>query len=270
MSSTDVLLMSAEEIGSYFLLLQCSWLAGEDCTLPNDPAKLAKLARVDTVSSNVLNKFSLDKDGRLFNQRLAQEWQEALKRSKDGKKAISARWKKDNGGNTTVSRSNYDSNTTNTNTHTNTNKVLKEDTKLSKSSSEEPSDPPQNPARPASGPARNCAESLAKFLGRTNLKPATVESWAQQVEPLLAHTDEQTIVAAMQWALTDSGDGFWRGRVLAMANFVRCFKTINQQRISGQKRTSGQKRGKAADPLAERCSSLKTGHDFSALAKGDL
>jgi hypothetical protein len=60
----------------------------------------------------------VDRDGRLFNQRLSQEWQEALKRSKDGKKAISARWKKDNGSNTTVSRSNYDSGTTNTNTHT--------------------------------------------------------------------------------------------------------------------------------------------------------
>jgi hypothetical protein len=44
MSSPDVELMTAEEIGSYFLLLQRAWLSGENCTLPNDPARLARLA----------------------------------------------------------------------------------------------------------------------------------------------------------------------------------------------------------------------------------
>jgi len=106
---------------------------------------------------------------------------------------------------------------------------------------------------------------LAKLLGRENLKPATITAWAQQVEPLLAHTDEQTLLAAMTWALTDSADGFWRGRVFAMKNFVKSFNAIHQQFKRGQKS------GKAAvDPLADRAASLKTGHDFSYLAKGDL
>src|SRR5215813_11179914 len=83
MSSPDVSLMTAEEIGSFFLLLQNAWLAGENCTLPNDPARLAKLARVEKVSELVLSKFSADKDGRLFNPRLLDEWKDAVKRSKD-------------------------------------------------------------------------------------------------------------------------------------------------------------------------------------------
>jgi hypothetical protein len=33
MSSPDVTMMTAEEIGSYFLLLQCAWLGGQNCTL---------------------------------------------------------------------------------------------------------------------------------------------------------------------------------------------------------------------------------------------
>src|ERR1051326_6967000 len=107
MSSPDVSLMTAEEIGSFFLLLQNAWLAGENCTLPNDPARLAKLARVERVSDLVISKFSTDKDGRLFNPRLLDEWKDAVKRSKDGKKAISARWEKgvrsNNARNTTVS-----------------------------------------------------------------------------------------------------------------------------------------------------------------------
>ncbi len=76
MSSPDVQLMTAEECGSFFFLLQWSWLSGENCSLPNDPERLAKLARVERVSEIVLNKFSLDKNGRLFNERLSQEWQE--------------------------------------------------------------------------------------------------------------------------------------------------------------------------------------------------
>lgn len=91
MSSTDVLLMTAEEIGSYFQLLRWSWLSG-DCTLPAEPHKLAKLAQVDKVSEVVLDKFSLNKDGRLFNERLYQEWQDAVTRSKKGKNAANARW----------------------------------------------------------------------------------------------------------------------------------------------------------------------------------
>jgi uncharacterized protein YdaU (DUF1376 family) len=267
MSSTDVLLMTAEEIGSFFLLLQCSWLAGADCTLPNDPEKLAKLARVERISEIVLSKFSLDKQGRLFNERLSQEWQEALRRSKDGKKAVSARWKKPYNGNTTVSPSNNESTTTNTNTntHTNTNKSKDKDTQAhaSNSDSSEAPSAPSNPTPPGAA-AKTCAETLAKLLGRNNLKPATKEAWAEQAQKLLARHDEQTLTAMMHWALTNSGDSFWRGRLLSMKHFVRSFKTIHQQFNSGQQRATGE------DPLAQRAASLNTGHDFSALAKGDV
>jgi Protein of unknown function (DUF1376) len=78
MSSPDVEIMTCEEVGSYFLLLQKSWLGGDDCTLPNDPARLAKLARVEKVSELVLSKFQVDKDGRLFNPRLMEEWKMAV------------------------------------------------------------------------------------------------------------------------------------------------------------------------------------------------
>jgi hypothetical protein len=50
MSSPDVQIMTAEECGSYFFLLQHAWLGGENATLPNDPDRLAKLARVSKVS----------------------------------------------------------------------------------------------------------------------------------------------------------------------------------------------------------------------------
>jgi uncharacterized protein YdaU (DUF1376 family) len=92
MSSPDVTMMTAEEIGTYFLLLQCEWLGGQDCTLPNDPERLAKLTRVAKVSDIVLSKFQQDKDGRLFNPRLMEEWKQALNRSKDSIKANKIRW----------------------------------------------------------------------------------------------------------------------------------------------------------------------------------
>src|SRR5260221_1195826 len=126
MSSPDVQVMSAEEIGAYFLLLQCAWLGGQDCTLPNDPERLARLARVPEISPLVFSKFDSDKNGRLFNPRLSVEWREALKRSKDSKKAISARWEKEHGSNTTVSPSKNDSDTNNNNTNTHTKTKKKE------------------------------------------------------------------------------------------------------------------------------------------------
>jgi uncharacterized protein YdaU (DUF1376 family) len=264
MSSPDVQVMTAEECGSYFFLLQCAWLGGDDCTLPNDPERLARLARVTQVSETVLRKFKTDKDGRLFNPRLLDEWKEAVKRSKDGKKAIAARWKKEHDGNTTVAQSKNESITTNTNTNTHTNKSKPVQTHAAISSSAEAhSGAPSTPTTPRESAAR-CAGELAKILGRDNLKPATLTAWAMQAEPLLAANEEKTIVAVMRWALVDSGDGFWRGRVFAMKNFVRSFNAIQKQFQSGQKR------GETADPLAARCASLSTGHDFSATAKGDL
>jgi hypothetical protein len=74
------------------------------------------------------------------------------------------------------------------------------------------------------------------------------------------------VTAVMRWALVDAPDGYWRAKVLAMKVFTRCFKTM-----LAQYKSRDQKPGAAAaDPLAKRAASLATGHDFSALAKGDL
>jgi uncharacterized protein YdaU (DUF1376 family) len=264
MSSPDVQIMTAEECGSYFFLLQNAWLSGQDCTLPNDPERLAKLARVAKLSETVLGKFKLDKEGRLYNPRLLDEWKEAIKRSKDGKKAIQTRWEKkvrqNNDRDTTVSAPNNDSITTNThtNTHTNTNKKLSEkpDTEAGSSVVD------LIPALP-SEPATRVAQKLAEILGKRTLKPATVQKWAARAEGVTGEHGEQTVMAVMQWALVENPDGFWRGRIFGPETLSKCFKTM----LSQSKATPIRK---AADPLAQRAASLQTGHDFTALAKGDL
>jgi uncharacterized protein YdaU (DUF1376 family) len=123
MSSPDVAMMTTEEIGSYFLLLQAAWLGGESCTLPNDLERLSKLARVNTLSEIVLSKFHKDKKGRLFNPRLRDEWEEALKRSEHGKNNATKRWKermpRHSGADATALPSQCQPNATNTNTNTN-------------------------------------------------------------------------------------------------------------------------------------------------------
>jgi uncharacterized protein YdaU (DUF1376 family) len=121
MSSPDVAMMTTEEIGSYFLLLQAAWLGGEGCTLPNDRERLSKLARVSTLSEIVLSKFQTDKKGRLFNPRLRDEWEEALKRSEHGKNNATKRWQermpRHSGANATALQSQCQPNATNTNTN---------------------------------------------------------------------------------------------------------------------------------------------------------
>jgi len=269
MSSPDVQIMTAEECGSYFFLLQHAWLGGEKATLPNDPDRLAKLGRVGKVSELVLSKFKLDKKDRFYNPRLLDEWKEALKRSKDGKKAVSARWEKEHGGDTTVLPSKIEGNATNNNTKTNTHTPKKpvEVVTSSSASGEASSSASSKTQTPAPGEAAvRVAEKLAAILRRENLKPATSAQWAQQAERLLTKFAEPIIIAVMQWALVDSPNMFWRGRVYSMKHFAGFFRTINQQyeiRDAATGRT-------AANPLAGQAASLQTGYDFSAIAKGDI
>jgi uncharacterized protein YdaU (DUF1376 family) len=270
MSSPDVQLMTAEECGSFFFLIQWTWLTGDNCTLPNDPSRLAKLARVEKVSEIVLNKFAVDKDGRLYNPRLSQEWQEALRRSKDGKNNAKKRWDgstpRHSRRNATALPRQSDANATNTNTNTNTNKLKLSQTHASFAASAEASSGTSNTPTVPGASAMRVTDALVGILGRTDLKPATLTAWAQQAQSLLGkHDDVETILAVMRWSLVDSGDGFWRGRCFAMKNFVRSFGAMLTQF-----KRDGQTPGAAADPLAARAASLKSGHDFSAIAKGDL
>jgi uncharacterized protein YdaU (DUF1376 family) len=270
MSSPDVQIMSAEECGCYFFLLQHAWLGGEDCTLPNEPERLAKLGRVKEVSPLVLSKFKLDKNGRFYNERLREEWKEALKRSKDGKKAISARWEKEHGSNTVVSPPKNEGTTTNNYTKTNT-KTLKKQVEVvvtSSSASDEASLSASSKTQtPAPGEAAvRVAEKLAAILRRENLKPAKRLEWEQQAERLLTKFPEPIILAVMQWSLVDSPNMFWRGRVYSMKHFAGFFRTINQQYEIRDAATGRA----AANPLASQAASLSTGYDFSAMAKGDV
>lgn len=267
MSSPDVEMMTCEEIGSYFLLLQKAWLLGENCTLPNDPERLAKLSRIDKVSELVLSKFSLDKDGRLYNPRLSMEWQEAVKRSKDAVKSANARWKNEmrphSDRTATALPAQCDGNAKtqhNTTPQNTTSKTMQTHVSVSGSESVSASESKPTPT-PA---AAKIAARLATILGREDLRPATVTAWAQQAEALVVNHGEQVVLDVMQFSLVDNADGFWRGRIYAMKNFKNCFNTIHQQ----MKRAGNSR--KAADPLAQRAASLETGHNFSDMAKGDL
>jgi uncharacterized protein YdaU (DUF1376 family) len=270
MSSPDVTMMTAEEIGAYFLLLQCAWLGGQDCTLPNDADRLAKLARVPKVSEIVLSKFQLDEKGRLFNPRLMDEWNQAVKRSNDAKKAISTRWEKNirsnNDRNTTVEPPNDGRITTNyliPTTKTKTKTSRQAQVVRSTASDEASGSASSEPSGPSDSAGRVTAK-LAEVLGRENLKPATVKAWAELADNILTKYPEPEVLAVMQWALVESDNMFWRGRVYSMKHFANFFATLHQQykiRAAGKR---------AADPLAARAASLQTGHDFSAIAKGDV
>ncbi len=76
MSSEDVEMMTDAEVGQYCLLLFTAWLGGKDCTLPNDPAFLAKKAHCGEVSPAVMKKFESTDDGRLVNRVQQEVWKE--------------------------------------------------------------------------------------------------------------------------------------------------------------------------------------------------
>jgi len=101
--SDDVESMTAEEVGQYILLL-CHSFVKDEASLPDDPAVLARYARVKKVSDLVMKKFPLvDVNGILRRQNpvLYTEWKLAKKRSENGRSAVAERWEKDS--NTDVS-----------------------------------------------------------------------------------------------------------------------------------------------------------------------
>lgn len=101
-SSMDVQLMTAQEVGAYCLLLFNSWIQEKQCFLPNDEKILKRLSKLDSRSWNksrvaLLKKFKVSEDAKyLCNERLLQELhkqqvrREAL--SKGGKSGNAKRW----------------------------------------------------------------------------------------------------------------------------------------------------------------------------------
>jgi uncharacterized protein YdaU (DUF1376 family) len=112
LSSPDVALMTAEEVGQYCLLLNIQFKY-PDCKLPNNLKVLAQLARVKKVSSKVLRKFEKTPDGFLRNARLYEDWLEASGRSEAAKKSASHRWEK---GDANALRTECERNATSSNT----------------------------------------------------------------------------------------------------------------------------------------------------------
>jgi hypothetical protein len=212
--------------------------------------------------------FKLDKKGRLFNPRLSEEWREALNRSKEGKKNHDKRYTPDKPADATSINAECpeddSSITTNTYTNTKTYTNKKQAKTVLEHVSSLSSDEAVSAPTPTPSPATRVAGKLVEVLRRDNLKPTTKTAWADQCENLVQQHGEATVLRVMDYALVQNPDGFWRGRIYAMKNFVRCFGTILEQANRG----TGTR--KAADPLAQRAASLQTGHDFGAIAKGDI
>jgi uncharacterized protein YdaU (DUF1376 family) len=96
MCCEDVMMMTAEEVGQYCLLLFTAWLGGKDCTLPNDRKFLERAAR-GSASSLVLSKFK-EENGRLVNEAQREIWNEGKElwqaASEAGKRGNEKRWHK--------------------------------------------------------------------------------------------------------------------------------------------------------------------------------
>ncbi len=264
--------------GVYIELLCSSWSNGG--SLPNRPEHIWKYtllnskAEWDAVATEVLAMFKVVGD-RLVNKRLAEEFQNQLdsvnSRIEGGKKSAKKRVRDASG---QWVNTNSDANSATSLAGDSVPKSVPEKEKRGEEKRGEEiktvtthatkslvADAPTS-ALPSESATR-VAEKLAAILGRYNLKAGTKTAWAEQVAGIVAEHGEQTVVAVMQFHLAESSDGFWRGRILGPKNLAKCFKSMlaQKQRVAGTSR--------AAAPLA-RAASLKTGHDFSAMAKGDL
>lgn len=83
LGSESIAVMTTEEIGAYILLLCYAW-NDKDCSIPNDPALLARMTRLlngcSTTVQRCFSKHPTQPD-RLYNSRLFAEWQKSRKQS---------------------------------------------------------------------------------------------------------------------------------------------------------------------------------------------
>ena len=100
LSATDISLMTPAEEGAFIRLLCIAWLE-PDCGLPDDDKILAKLSRLNRSWNRVSGRKLLSKfrseNGRLYNDRLLEEWRKRLewkeKSSQGGRKSAQAKRK---------------------------------------------------------------------------------------------------------------------------------------------------------------------------------
>lgn len=91
----DTMHLSTEEHGAYLLLLMAAWRS-DDCSLPNDPKKLARIAglsprRWGQISATILD-FWVIENGRIFNQRLRKERGYVIRKSESNRENARKRW----------------------------------------------------------------------------------------------------------------------------------------------------------------------------------
>lgn len=84
--------MTGEEVGQYILLMCKAWMGGKNASLPNNPKLLATYARSEKVSDLVMSKWTRGSDGRLYNERLSEEWAIASGRSEAARDRANRRW----------------------------------------------------------------------------------------------------------------------------------------------------------------------------------
>src|SRR5690606_21195479 len=93
--------MTLEEEGAYHRLCAQMWQLGQDCTLPDDDALLARLLRVTpekwaelrlTLIDGPMAVFQRTPDGRLTNKRLREEWDKAVSKQRQAREAAESRW----------------------------------------------------------------------------------------------------------------------------------------------------------------------------------
>jgi uncharacterized protein YdaU (DUF1376 family) len=264
----------------YVELLCSSWSMGG--SLPNRPDHLWKYTLLNTkeewdaVASEVLSMFKVVED-RLVNPRLSEEFKQSLKIAKDrinaGKLGAEARYGTGTATGTASSGANGATNASGVEHYiTGHYRTLQDNKTITVSAAADLSSAPSDSQTPASasGPssgANRVAVTLIAILGRNDLKPGTRVAWAEQAETLVTKYGEEKVMQVMQKLLAENRDGFWRGRVMAMKSLVKCFTTMHSQFV----RDAGTgRKAAAADPLAARAASLHAGHDFTAMAKGDV
>lgn len=89
--------LSTEEHGAYLLLMMAAWRQ-EDCSLPNDDKKLARITGLSprkwlAIRDTILEFWTVS-EGRITQARLLKEWRFAAQKSETNRKSAGARWAK--------------------------------------------------------------------------------------------------------------------------------------------------------------------------------
>jgi uncharacterized protein YdaU (DUF1376 family) len=219
MESETIQKMTDAEVGQYVLLLCKAWLGNKNASLPNDPKLLNIYARTEAVTDLVMSKWTAGPDGRLYNERLSEEWTAMMGRSTEARRRAEIRW------NGKQSKSNAPA----VPEHEASNSSAMPRTETDSDPENRESEGRTTETDEGGGNGDKMASLLFRLLGKPKTMEDSQAEWAGQADEFFKTQDPTYVAAVCKFCLRDGPPEtvkFWLTRTYNMEHIIDHFDSM--------------------------------------------